>query len=421
LASESPSKTTEVDRTALQQIARALAYLWRTPELRVLLTCNCVLGMAVSFVQPFMSLFGTREVKMSLGTFGVFMTANALVNIAIGTWLSNRSDTRFARRSVMLWSSAAGALGYAGYAFVREPWLLFVIGGFVLGVASVTFSQFFAHARELIGRSDVPPAEVPLYMNAVRMAFALAWTIGPAVAAFTLKALSFVGLFSGAALLYLLLFVLVLRFVEAVPPSVKPGTPKEGARLAGLFAEPGIFLWFLALTLMLAAHAMSMSNLSLLVLHVLGGSESQVGIIFSLAPVFELPLMLYVGMLATRVRSESLIRGALVLASIYYLGLASVRAPYQIYPLQAVSAAFVSVTSGVAITFFQSKMPRRLGAATNLYANASRIGGTSSYLTFGLVASRFGHRGTAVACALLALAALVLTVLAGMREPLPDA
>jgi SET family sugar efflux transporter-like MFS transporter len=408
------------DPSGLQQIGRALAFLWRTPELRVLLICNSVLGMAVSFVLPFMSLFVTREVKLSLRGFGLFMTANAVVNVALGTWISHRSDTRFARRSVMLWASAAGALGYLGYAFVRDPWLLFVLGGFVLGVASGTFAQFFAYARELIGRSEVAPAEVPLYMNAVRMAFALAWTVGPAVASFTLKELSFVGLFSGAALLYLVLFFLIFRFVEAVPPSVKPAVAK-GPPLAGMFAEPGIFLWFLALTAMLAAHAMSISNMSLLVLHALGGSESQVGIIFSLAPVFELPFMLYVGMLATRVRSETLIRGAMLLAIVYYLGIASVRAPYQIYPLQALSAAIVSVTSGVAITFFQTKMPRRLGAATNLYANASRVGGTSSYLTFGLVASRFGYRGTAVACALLAVSALALSLLAGARETVPEA
>ena len=76
----------------------------------------------------------------------------------------------------------------------------------------------------------------------------------------------------------------------------------------------------------------------------------------------------------------------------------------------------MSVTSGVAITFFQSKLPKQLGTATNLYANASRVGQTSGYLTFGVVAAEFGHRGTAAACALLALAALALTALPGSRK-----
>jgi SET family sugar efflux transporter-like MFS transporter len=400
--------------SALSQIAVALRRMLVTRELRLLLVCNSVVGMAQSFVMPFMSLFATQAVKMSLNVFGVFMTANAILSIAITTWLSQRSDTTLSRRSLLLVGSLAGAAGYAGYAFVREPWLLFVIGGGVLGLASLTFAQLFAHARELVERSDLPKHEVPLYMNVFRMAFALSWTVGPALASFTLRKSSFVGLFLGSAALYLALFVLVFWCVRDTAPAVRPRAGQ--ASLREVLARRDVLLWFLALTLMLGAHTMSINNMSLLVLRVLGGSESDVGVIFSLAPIFELPFMLYVGLLATRIRSEKLIRGAMLLASIYYLGLTFVRAPYQIYPLQALSAAFVSVTSGVAITFFQNKLPQQLGAATNLYSNAARIGSTSSYLAFGFVASRFGHRGAAFACALLALGGLALTLFAGADE-----
>jgi len=400
---------------AFVQIGAALRELVRTRELRILLLCNCVLGMGQSFVTPFLSLFGTQAVKLSLGMFGVFMTLNAVLSITLSTFLSHRSDTTYSRRSLLLVSSFAGALGYVGYAFVRDPWLLFVLGGAILGVASLAFSQLFACARELVERSGLPKREVPLYMNVFRMAFALSWTVGPAIAAFTLKALSFVGLFLGAASLYLALFFLIFFFVHDHTPAAARSRV-AAARLRDVLVRRDVLLWFLALTLMLAAHAMSVTNMSLLVLRALGGNESQVGVIFSLAPVFELPLMLYVGLLATRVRTENLIRASMLVAAVYFVGLSLVQTPAQIYPLQALSAAVVSVTSGVAITFFQNKLPHQLGAATNLYANASRIGSTSSYLTFGLVASHFGHRGTALACALLALAALTLTAFAAAYE-----
>ncbi len=411
-----PTNTGEAKAAgALAQITGALAHLVKQRELRLLLTCNCVLGMGASFVSPFMSLFCTREVGMSLELFGVFMTANALANIVISSWLAHHSDTRLSRRRVLLWSSLAGAIGYGGYAFVREPWLLFVFGGLILGLASLTFAQLFAHARELVESSSVAKAEVPLYMNAFRMAFALAWTVGPAVAAFTLRAFSFVGLFTAAAALYVLLFALVYAFVEDRPPAPRAASAAPPARLRDVLARRDVLLWFAGLTAILGAHAMSLNNMSLLVLGELHGSEADVGIIFSLAPVFELPLMLYVGFLATRVRSETLIRAAMLLAVVYYACIGCVRTPYQIYPLTALSAAIVSVTSGVAITFFQNKIPGQLGAATNLYSNASRIGSTSGYLLFGLVASRFGHRGTAFACALLALTAVTLSAFA--RSP----
>ena len=218
---------------ALRRIVGALGHLVKVPRLRVLFVANCVLGMAVSFVLPFMSVFCTREVGMPLPLFGVFMTANAIAGIAVGTFLSHRSDTHVSRRAVLLSGSLAGAIGYLGYAFIREPWLLFVIGGGVLGVASLTFSQLFAHARELIERSGSQKADAPLLMNAFRMAFALSWTIGPALAAFVLERLSFRGLFVGASLLYLAVFALVFSFVNEEPARVPSPT---GSRAGEVFA-----------------------------------------------------------------------------------------------------------------------------------------------------------------------------------------
>jgi len=122
--------------SGLGRIVDALRLLWREPELRVVLFCSTLLGLAMSFVAPFLSMFGTLEVKMSLGLFGLFMTANACVNIVISTVISRRSDVQYSRRAVLLWAAGAGAIGYWGYALAREPWQLFLIGGFALGVAS---------------------------------------------------------------------------------------------------------------------------------------------------------------------------------------------------------------------------------------------------------------------------------------------
>ncbi|MFZ5897064.1 MAG: sugar efflux transporter [Myxococcota bacterium] len=405
--------------SAMRQVLRALLLLLRQREFRVVVTCSTVLGLGVSFVLPFMSMFGTLEVEMSLAMFGAFMTVTVLVNIAISTWLAHRSDTRYSRRTMLLVGSGAGALGYVGYAFARQPWQLLLIGSLVLGVASLTFSQLFAYARELLEGSDVPKADAPLYMNAIRMSFALSWTVGPALAAAALRQFSFVGLFLSAAALYLVFFVLVLRFVPEVPPRGARANGTDSIGIAGLFSDLSLLAWFAAFVLVLAAHTISMSNMSLFVLKVLGGNEGNVGIIFSLAPLFELPFMLYFGLLATRVESSKLIRIAIALAVVYYAALSCVRAPYQIYPLQLLSAAIVSVTNGIAITFFQNKLPERLGAATNLYSNASRVGSTSAYLLFASSASRFGHRGTYVLCAILAAVSLLLSSLPERPRHLP--
>ncbi len=400
----------------MQRVLLPLRTMFRHREFRVVLIANIVLGLSASFVAPFLSMFGTIEVGMNPAAFGAFMTVTALGNILIATWLSHRSDTHHSRRAMLLFGSGGGVLGYLGYAYVRDVTLLIVIGALVLGVASITFSQLFAHARETLGRSAVPPAEAPLYMNMFRMFFALAWTVGPAVAAATLHWFSYRGLFLVAASLQLLFLLIVALRLPDTPPVVNPAAP-PAVPMRDLLRLPGLFAWFAAFVLVFTAGTMSMMNMSLLVLHVLGGTESQVGIIFSLAPFFELPFMFYFGLLATTVDQARLIRVAVVISVVYYGALSLVGAPWHIYPLQILSAAFISVTTGVSISFFQDKLPHQAGAATNIYVNAMRIGATAGYLLFGTIAAGFGYRAVYVTCALLSAAALVLMLRQRARQP----
>jgi SET family sugar efflux transporter-like MFS transporter len=404
-----------VPSTDLGRIARAARLLGSTPETRAVMACNVIMGLGYSFVMPFLSLFCVQEVGMSLPLFSVFMTVTALSNIAIGTVLAQKSDTQLSRRTLLLASTAAAAFGYLVYAYARAPWLLFVNAALVLGVASVGFSQLFAHARELIDRSRVSAAEAPLYLSTLRTCFSVSWTFGPAVAAFALSTWSFTGLFLSAATLHALLFLLIWRFVHTPPSS--PRGKEQPLSVLAILRSSAVWPWFTAIALLQAAHTISMSNMSLFIVKELMGRESQVGVVFSLAPLFELPLMLYVGALASRVSSGRLLRFAAGLAVVYYVALTLVGAPWQIYPLQALSAAIIAVTSGVAIAFFQNKLPEQPGAATNLYSNAVRGGSTSGYLAFGLLAGQFGHRGTYAACALFGALALFLTLVFGRAEP----
>jgi MFS transporter, SET family, sugar efflux transporter len=407
--------------SGLGRVRQATHVLFGEPRLRALLVGCVFLGLTSSFVMPYMSMFGTLEIGLSLPAFSAFMTTTMLSNVIISSLLARWSDRLPTRRVVLLLGSSAGVLGYIGYALLREVWQLLMVGTLLLSVASLTFSQLFAHARECIDRSDVPSADAPLYMNGFRMAFAASWTLGPALAALALAQLHFRGLFLCAAAFYLVFVLIVLRYVPAQPMAhAARAVNTEGigesvvdapapVALASLWSQPNLAGWFAAFVLMFAAQAISMSNMSLYVLHELGGTEKDVGLIFGIAPVFEVPCMLYLGLLATRVDSAHLIRGAMALGAIYFGAVSLVHAPWQIYPLQLLSAIIVAIISGIAITFFQNKLPGQFGTATNFYMNANRIGSTSGFLLFGALASRFGHRGAYVACSVLALTALLGT------------
>jgi SET family sugar efflux transporter-like MFS transporter len=363
----------------------------RTPGALPILALSLLLGLAYSFVLPFMSLFGTREVGMSPFGFGAFMTATSLSSILLSTWLARRSDTLLSRRKVLLLGGVNGALGYLGYAFSRDAWLLTCFGVVFVGLSSVTFGQLFALARDMLERGGVPPSKLPLYMNVVRSFFALAWTVGPALGSL-LVAHSFKSAFLAAAGILVLFTAVVAIFVPDVPPSEGSRRAAKALPLRVAFQNPALAGHFVAFVLFFACSTMGMMNLPLLLLHDLGGSERQVGIAYSVAPLFELPFMLYVGVLATRVRHERLVLLALLIAAAYYAGLALTRAPQQVYVLQIANAAIVAVMSGVAISFFQSFLPEQAGTATNLYSTASRLGSMVGYLSFGAIAGGLGHR-----------------------------
>ena len=391
--------------------------LYTNRDFRVVIALNITLGLGYSFVVPFMSMFGTLQAQMSGLAFGVFMTSTAVSGILFGTVLAHYSDVKFTRRFTLLLGSLFGAAGYIGYSFVRDYTGLLLIGTLVLGISSITFSQVFALARELLMRSDLPKAEAPFYMNAFRMFFALSWTIGPAIASWTMVVFSYRGLFLAAAACFLALFCLVWRFVPAESPLPIASKAGKQESVLILLRRGDVLAHFAAFVLIFASGTIGMMNLPLLVISVLQGTEQHVGIIYSIAPVFELPLMLYFGIQATKKDPAAIIRLGVIIAIVYYAMLVVVGAPWHVYPAQVLSAAVVAVTSGVAITYFQNYLPNHAGTATNLYATAQRIGSTVGYMLFGTLSMKLGYRGVFVGCTLFSIASLALMYVPAKAKP----
>jgi SET family sugar efflux transporter-like MFS transporter len=398
----------------MQRLLLPARTILRHPDFVVALGCSLLLGLAYSFVAPFLSMFGTLEVKMTALRFGVFMTITSLSAIVVSTALARWSDTHFSRRKVLMLGSIAGALGYVGYAFVRDVTWLTIIGATALAVSSVTFSQLFAHARELLAQSDVPPADAPLYINVFRLFFALAWTIGPAAASWVMVWYSYRGMFVTAAIIFLLLLMVVAWFVPEVPRSrARVGVART--QLWETLKRPDLLAYFTGFVLINMCSTIAMMNLPLLVLKNLRGDGHDVGIIYSLSPIFELPFMFYFGMLASKGDQTRILRMGVTFAVLYYTGLYFVQAPWHVYPLQILNAAMVAVNSGVAITFFQNYLPGQAGTATNLFVTAGRIGSTAGYLAFGSLAAALGHRAVFCVCAALSGVTLLLFLLQHQR------
>jgi SET family sugar efflux transporter-like MFS transporter len=372
-----------------------------------MLAINFVLGLAYSFVVPFLSMWGTLQVGMKPVVFGLFMTITSVSAIVLNTLLARWSDTHIARRTMLILGATGGLLGYVGYAFVTDVIALTVIGSLALGVASVNFSQLFAHVREEMARPENARADAPFLMSLMRVFFSLAWTVGPAIGAVVMIHFHYRGIFIAAAILFLLFLIGVLLFVPYRP---HPPTARQRARepLRRVLTRPLILAHFIGFVLVFAAFAMNMMNLPLLVTQQLGGNARHVGIIFGIAPIFEMPLMIWFGRLASRGHQVALIRFGVFIGLCYFLALTFAHAPWHIYPMQILSAASIAVTTNVAIVFFQDMLPGQAGIATSIYSNSFAAGNLLGYFGFGLLAETIGHRGIFFVCA--ALSAVTLTI-----------
>jgi MFS transporter, SET family, sugar efflux transporter len=381
-----------------------------------LLVTNFVLGLTSAFVVPFGSLWATQEVGMTPSMLGLFMTLNSVSAILISTLVGRWSDSHVARRTLLLTGAAAGALGYVGYAYVRDPIVLTLIGSSAIAIASLNFAQLFAHVREELGRSE--GADATFLMGVLRACFSLAWAVGPNIGASIKGRFGYFGLFWATTLFFLALFVFVLLFVAHRPRSadMRPDVSRGGAWGLG---EPRVLAHCVAFGLLFAAFTLNTLNLPLFLKEKLGSSDQGVGLAFAISPVCEMLFMVGFGHLAARGHQRAVILFGASAAICYFLALRLVTAPWHVYPLQILNASAVAVVTSVAIPYFQDLLPRRAGIATSLYSNALKAGSLVGFTTFGLLARRVGNTGLFLVCAGLATLTLGLLSLSrpARREP----
>lgn len=394
-------------RSMLSRFFNTARTMRRQPNFIGLLGGTLSLGLAYSFFSPFISTWGTEAVGMSPSGFSVFMTCTSVCAILVGTVLGRLSDTHLARRHVMIMAALGGALGYAGYAYIRNPYLLGMVGCVILSFSAGAFSQLFAHVREEYRSQHGDPLEPGLIMSVVRVCFSFSWTVGPAVGAVIVVAYGFEGLFSCAAALWGLFLLGVIFFVP-FRPRPKITTSNKSDSIWHTFRRMDVVICFTSFTVLLASQAINMMNLPLAILHELGGTERDFGIVFGIGPLVEVPMMLWFGHLSSLGHQLKLIRLGFVLALLYFIGLSFATEPWHVYLLQIVSGVMISISSNVAIVFFQDLMPSQPGLATALYSNAQAAGNLLGVLSFGFLVEGFGYRGVFYACTGLALLSFIM-------------
>ncbi|MEX3952303.1 sugar efflux transporter [Paraburkholderia sp. EG287B] len=446
------------------------AGLLRIPGFLPLAGATLMLGVAMSFTAPYLSLFGVERAGMTPFRLGVFMTAIATSGVIASTAAGRWSDATGKHRTLLLVSLCAATLGYLCLCVVRDYRLLLLVGVAFIGAGGCALSLVFSFSRAALPARD--DAERTLASATLRTILSAAWVFGPAVGALVLAATNFYGLFLFAAASFAACGTIVWRMREphhdehatqhlmARPTAgevaqeidaesaaryegqpltqaeVQPGAPRDPATLPAAKAtakaktraarapvaaaegsQKDIMRAIVALTLIgLAANA-TMIVLPLYIVHGLQGTRIDVSIMLGLGALMEIPMMLALGARASVLDKSWWLAACAVVHAVYFVAMSLAPGVHALIPMQILNAFVVAVTSCLGMTFVQDLMPSSPGRATALFFNASRLGSILSGVLSGMLVQAFGYRGTFLFCGALALCALVLFAVPGEQYP----
>ncbi len=406
--------------------------LVRIPHFVPLAVATLMLGVALSFSMPYLSLFGVEEAAMSPMRLGVFMTvvsaSGVFASSAVGRW----SDRHRRYRAPLIASLVVAAVGYASLSFLRGFAELMIVGLVLLGPGSASLSQIFSFGRAALGIQD--PAQDEFASAALRTLLSVAWVFGPAIGALILAQAGFKGLFAFAAASFAASALIAWRITEARGDaerkrnlhddevSAQHREPAErrtehlSIKNSGPVSQPvleahtrkTIARVLVALTLIgLAANA-TMILLPLYMIRALHGTRLMVSAALGAGALLEIPMMLWLGAKSSRLRKSRWLTASAAVHAVYFVALAILSEPLLVVPLQVLPASVVAITSCLGMTYIQDLMPGETGAATARFFNAWRIGAILSGVMSGMIVGAFGYRTAFLLCAALALCAFLL-------------
>ncbi|TDS69336.1 SET family sugar efflux transporter-like MFS transporter [Pantoea sp. PNA 14-12] len=362
-----------------------------------------ILGVAGALQAPTLSLFLSREVQVPPLWVGLFFTLNAVAGIVVSMMIAKRSDRVGDRRNIILLCCMLALANALLFAFTRHYLTLITLGVLLSSLANVAMPQLFALAREY---ADSASREVVMFSSIMRAQVSLAWVIGPPLSFALALNFGFVTLFSVAAGLFFLCFLLIWFTVPSVPRTASlmqsGGIPLSGWRIRD------VRILFAASTLMWTCNTMYIIDMPLWISTDLGLPENLAGILMGTAAGLEIPVMIVAGFYAKRWGKRNMMAAAVAAAVVFYSGLILFHSHLALLILQVFNALFIGVVAGIGMLWFQDLMPGRAGAATTLFTNSISTGIILAGLCQGALVEHFGHGSVYWVIAAISLVTLVM-------------
>ena len=368
-----------------------------------LVAVDVLVGLADAISGPYTVLFLVDQAGLSPLSLSAVLTVRALGAIAFatafGAWIDRRTSVR-----PLLLALAASAVGYALLAFTTKFVILLLIAAGPIALGAAAFSQSIALAKRQFEHESLYTTNRAI--GVLRASWSLAWAIGPAIGALVVGPFGFRGVFltsgaAGAIAFFTLAFLRArpgyVRGSEARPSSqTREWRSGDRARIRGARPlSPALFMGSIPLPIVLTT--------------TLGGTETDVGLAISLCAALEI-VVRWARSSGGRSSAANTRRSSWASPPLRPI---SSRSRWRavgrrVLWAQILRAVGIALVSYLGISFLQSLMPHRAGAAAALFFNSGQVGSVAAALGAGALGQAFGWTSVFVACAALCVAGLVL-------------
>jgi SET family sugar efflux transporter-like MFS transporter len=341
----------------------------------------------------YLSLFAVEQAGLAPLELTAFLTTSAVSGIVLTAIFGNWFDRTGSRLPLIL-SLSGTIVAYGIFAVTSDKAVLYAVALIPLGLGAASFPLIFAGAKEALETEDAALAAQG--MAALRMMSSLAWAVGPAVAALLVALWGMPAAFAGGAVSGAVALALALPQRHHHPRSRKAVAEGMDFGLVG----PGA----IAMTLSTAAMFIGSTAMAIVTVRDLGGTATDVGLLFSICAAIEVPVMFYFVARPLHRAGRALLVAGFGIFAAYFVANLVIPGLATMYVSQILRAVAIGIVSVVGMQYIQELMPTRPGAAAALFSNTSNVAWLLSGLTTGTWAASFGYWSLFGLCAALLVA-----------------
>ncbi|QLK85462.1 sugar efflux transporter [Staphylococcus sp. 17KM0847] len=334
-----------------------------------------LIGMGIAVTVPFFVLFATNQLGMTTNEFGLLLALAAMSQFTMNAIVARFSDTHaINRKIIIIIALLMGAISFSLPFFVDNIILFIILYAVFQGLFAPAMPQLYASARESINQST--SSSRAIFANSVlRSMFSFGFLFGPLVGNILNQSMGYSGLFGGTVAIILTTLILQVFFFKDVQSTqpVREHTPTE-QNAPSMLTHTYLIVPFLAFILLHVGQWMYTLNMPLFVTNYLHEEEKYVGHLASLCAGLEVPFMIILGIVASKVSTRTLLAIAALCGALFFASIGIFESVHIMLIGQVFLAAFLAVLLGIGISYFQDILPQFPGYASTLFANAMVIG-----------------------------------------------